>query len=131
MALSIQSIITLFAKSAPPAEHTVTIDGEVKGTCLHAAFKPVFSLKGFELVLDYTYALGTTSTTLHSRMRAQGAGAGGKEQILVNGQNVDEDDVVIGADDSAGVGTIYVEFKYTEGVNRHRVKFSAPVSAFS
>lgn len=130
MAISLTDIARLLSKHADPSEHTVFVDGEQTGTCTRATLRIVFSLSGVEFVVDYAYELDGKKTTFSSRLRSGGLGAGGREQILVNGQDVENDDVVIGADDSTGLPGFYVEFKYTDHGTAKRVKFAAPVTAF-
>ena len=120
----------LLSKSAPPSAHLVFVNGQPGGKCLQASFRTVFSLSGIEFVLAYARESGNARVTYSSRVRPQGVGAGGREQILVNGQDVDRDDVLIGMDDSAGPGSLYVEFRFSEGGKDQSVKFVAPISAF-
>jgi len=130
MSLSLSSIITLLKKHAAAADHVVFIDGEEKGDCTHASFRVVVSLSGVEFPVDYAYQLDGQTTTLSSRVRREGLAAHGHEQILVNGQDVDNDDVLIGEDSSAGIPGLFVEFKYSQEGVEHRVKFVAPLTAF-
>ena len=131
MALTLDAIIKLLSKHADPKDHVVFIDGEQKGTCTHASFRVVLSFpKGLEFPVDYSYVLDDETTKLRSRVRREGLDAGGNEQILVNGKDVDHDDVLIGLDDSAGIPGLFIEFKYMEAGVDKRVKFVAPLTAF-
>lgn len=130
MSLALTEIITLLRKHAAAEDHVVFIDGDKRGKCSHASFRVVFSLHGVEFPLEYAYEEGASTTTFRSRVRREGLPAGGHEQILVNDQDVEHDDVIIGSDDSAGVPGLYVEFKYSKAGNDHRVKFVAPMTAF-
>ncbi len=131
MALSLLDIIKLLNRHAKAEDHKVFVDGTETGTCTRASFRPVISFAhGFELVLDYTQDNAGTKTTYSSRLHQNQLNAGGGEKILVNGQDVDNDDVIVGTDDSVGLGTIYVEFKFSQASVAKRVKFAAPASAF-
>jgi hypothetical protein len=130
MALTPDAIIKLLSKHAEPKDHMILINGEQKGTCTHASFRVVFSLTGVEFPVDYTYVLDEEPTNLRSRVRREGLAAGGHEQILVNGKDVDHDDLLVGLDDSAGTPGLFIEFKYTESGADKRVKFVAPLTAF-
>ncbi|MDI9641392.1 hypothetical protein QPK87_06945 [Kamptonema cortianum] len=129
MALSLHQIITLLTKSADPSAHTVTVNGQPGGSCTRASFRVVWSMSGVEFVVDYGRQSGGATTMYSSRVRGQGLGSGGHEQILVNGQHVSDDDVQIGMDSSAGPA-LYVEFLFRDATGNQRVKFSAPLTAF-
>ncbi|RYG24142.1 hypothetical protein EON82_11780 [bacterium] len=130
MALSVFELIRLLNRHADAADHKVFVDDVETGTCIRASFRVVFSLRGVEVVLDYTYEENGTKTTFSSRPRPNQLKSGQGERILVNGQDVDNDDVIVGSDSSAGPGSLYVEFKYRQSGTDHRVKFAAPATAF-
>jgi len=131
MAISLTDIARLLSQHADPKEHKVFINDVESGTCTRATLRAVFSIGGVEFPVDYAYELNGKRTSFSSRLRTGGLGTGGREQILVNGQDVENDDVLIGADNSTGVPGFYVEFKYTENGTENRVKFAAPVTAFA
>ncbi|MGV3617235.1 MAG: hypothetical protein ACO1SV_18055 [Fimbriimonas sp.] len=110
----------------PAASHRVIVDGTEKGECTAASFRSVVTLRGLEFPVDYAYRLDGVETKLSSRLRSQGLGAGGRESIKVNGQDVTEDDVLIGFDGD-GVPSVYVEFRYKADGETHSVKFIAPL----
>lgn len=130
MGLTLRQIILLLNRQARPEEHVVFVDGERRGRCTRASLRPVLSLRGFEIVLDYAFVDGSDTTALSTRLRGQGVGEGGREQILVNGQDVSNDDVLLGGDDSTGAPSLYVEFKFTQDGQDRRIKFAAPLTAF-
>jgi len=131
MALSLLDIVKLLNHHAKAEDHKVFVDGVETGKCVRASFRPVISFAhGFELVLDYTLDNAGAKTTYSSRLHQNQLKSGGGEKILVNGQDVDDDDVIVGADASAGPGTIYVEFKFSQAGTAKRVKFAAPATAF-
>lgn len=131
MGLSLLDIIKLLNRHAEPKDHKVFVDGTEKGTCSRASFRPVISFgHGLEFVLDYTREDAGVKTTYSSRLHQNQLGAGTGDKILVNGQDVDNDDVIIGSDSSAGLGSVYVEFKFSKDGADHRIKFAAPATAF-
>ncbi|MBS1718845.1 MAG: hypothetical protein JST35_00190 [Armatimonadetes bacterium] len=127
MGLSLRQIVTFLSGHIPPDAHRVFIDGEEKGKCTRASFRTVVVLSGLEFPVDYAYELDGATTTLSSRMRIQGLGAGGREQIKVNGKDVTGDDVVIGFE----APNAYVEFRFKDGETPRSVKFVAPLKDYS
>ena len=128
MSISLRTIAEILDKSAKPEDHIVEVNGERMGTCTRASFRIVFSWSGVEFPVDYAYELEDESVALSSRLRSQGLGKGGREQITVNGQDVEEDDVLIGME----ADNLYVEFRYRDGVGEplESVKFMAPLNKF-
>jgi hypothetical protein len=120
-----------FLKGAhvPPSQHKVFIDDVEKGVCTKASVRTVLSLGGLEIPVDYAYTLDGSETTLSARLRTQGLGAGGREQIKVNGHDVQSDDVVISFDGSHG--NAVVEFRFTDENRAQRVKFVAPLTGIN
>jgi hypothetical protein len=130
MVLSIDQVIRfLSGLHVDPEQHTVLIDGIQKGRCTRASFRTVFSFKGVEFPVDYAYMSDGVETTLSSRLRKQGLGQGGREEIRVNGKDVVADDVLIGFEAGNGSPSAYVEFRYaeSEGGGKRSVKFVAPL----
>lgn len=112
----------------PAGEHIVVIDGEQSGTCTQASFRTILGWRGLEFPLDYAFSLDGTTTKLSARLRMQGLGSGGREQIKVNGVDVTGDDVLVGfeAEDPLRP-TAYVEFRFNAGEGDRSIKFLAPL----
>ena len=110
-----------------PENHTVLLDGEPKGDCTRASFRSVVSLSGLEFPVDYAYKFEDKETTLSARLRSQGLGKGGREQIKVNGAGVKGDDVLVGFELDGITPIAYVEFRYLDGDTERSVKFLAPL----
>lgn len=129
MALGLSDIISLLLKHVDAEDHVVFVDGEQKGTCTRASFRFVVTLRGIEFPVDYAYELEGATHTYSSRPSRGGLGKGGREQIKVDGQEVEGDDVIVGADDDTGLPGLHVEFRYKQGGTDHSVKFVAPLAA--
>jgi hypothetical protein len=132
MGLTLPTIVRFLSGSVEPGNHVVVIDGqESEATCTRASVRTVFGLGGLEIVVDYAYELGGTTSTLSSRLRRQGLGSGGREQIKFNGKDVTADDVITGFEGSDTLNPVgYIEFRFVaEGQNRS-IKFVASLRDF-
>lgn len=131
MPISLLQLADILRKHASAGDHTVIVDGEDKGKCCtHASFRMVFSFSGVEFPVDYAYSLDGQTHTFRSRLRREGIGSGGREQIMVDGKDVDDDDVIVGSSSIDGMPAVHVEFRYSDQGKPHSVIFAAPVSAF-
>lgn len=85
------------------------------------------SLHGLEIPVEYAYLLSGEETTLSSRLRTQGLGKGGREQIKVNGKDVQGDDVIIAFEASGVPPKATVEFRFALDGIQKTVTFVAPL----
>lgn len=128
----ILNLVTKFIEGAEPEEHTVFVNGTKTGTCIRATAEDISTLLGgFKVKFRYSYQDGETTTHHYARVRAQGLGKGGREQIEVNSKEVFNDDVILGTTELDGVPAISIEFRYSleEGGDTTSVKYVVPVSA--
>ena len=126
--LSLRQLVAfLGGLSVAPEAHRVIVDGREGARCTRASFRSVFGITGVEFPVEYAYVEGDApEVVLTSRLRTQGLGAGGRERLLVNGKDVEGEDVLVSFSVD-GAPSASVEFRWKEGGTARSVRFLAPL----
>lgn len=120
------SLLKLLFKGIPPEDHTVSVDDVRKGPVMEASAR----LDNTNVLLHYVFANDDADMTVDAEMPLAEAGRrGGRDTITVNGEDVEEDDVIVSNRLRLTGFVIVIEFHYVDAAGkRTKVRIDAKKS---